>query len=317
MGYHRLYSHIAFKAKWPVRLFVMLFGAASFENSAIDWVSDHRKHHKHVDHDDDPYDISKGFWYAHIGWLLFKLRPEPPLDNVNDMFRDPLAVWQHKYVHWIGLVVGFVIPPVIGFIYGGPIAALGAFLLAGVLRVTVVQHSTFCINSVCHTFGKRTYSSQCSARDSGLVAFITFGEGYHNYHHEFQHDYRNGVKPWQFDPTKWSIWLLSKVGLASDLRRVPQAKILLAELTEARRRIDIHLEQCSKSIPEHGQELWESTRAAVQRISDNLAARAHDLQEATKDKLHVSQETVRALRQEVAQAMRLLDRFRAYIPASA
>jgi HAD superfamily hydrolase (TIGR01509 family) len=94
--------------------------------------------------------------------------------------------------------------------------ALGGFLIAGVLRVVVVQHSTFFINSLCHTIGKRPYSTKHSARDSIVMAFATFGEGYHNYHHEFQHDYRNGVKPWQWDPTKWTIWTLSKLGLASN-----------------------------------------------------------------------------------------------------
>src|SRR4051794_36702327 len=73
LGYHRLFSHFAFRAKWPVRLFTCVFGAASFEGSVLDWASDHRRHHKHVDHDDDPYDITKGFFHAHVGWLLFKL----------------------------------------------------------------------------------------------------------------------------------------------------------------------------------------------------------------------------------------------------
>ena len=102
LGYHRLFSHLAFKAEWPVKLVTLVFGAAAFQNSAIDWVSDHRKHHKHVDHDDDPYDISQGFFHAHIGWLLFKLRPEPPLDNVADLQGDALVIWQHKWCHLIG-----------------------------------------------------------------------------------------------------------------------------------------------------------------------------------------------------------------------
>jgi stearoyl-CoA desaturase (delta-9 desaturase) len=96
--------------------------------------------------------------------------------------------------------------------------------------VVVVQHCTFCINSLCHYIGKQTYSSRCSARDSWLMALVTFGEGYHNYHHEFPYDYRNGVKPWQIDPTKWIIWALSKIGLVKKLRRVPADTILRAEL---------------------------------------------------------------------------------------
>src|SRR5205085_11134457 len=130
------------------------------------------------------------------------------------------------------------LPTCIGWLWGGPQCALGAFLLGGVLRVVCVQHSTFCINSLCHTVGRRPYSSRCSARDSWLMAVLTFGEGYHNYHHEFQHDYRNGVKPWQFDPTKWSIWLLNRLGMTSQLRRVPAEKIMLAEIAEKQRLFD-------------------------------------------------------------------------------
>jgi stearoyl-CoA desaturase (delta-9 desaturase) len=87
VGYHRLFSHKAFQAKWPVKLYVLLFGAAAFENSALWWSSEHRRHHKHVDTDDDPYDISKGFFWAHMGWLMFKLKPASPLDNVEDLKR--------------------------------------------------------------------------------------------------------------------------------------------------------------------------------------------------------------------------------------
>ncbi len=236
VGYHRLFAHLAFQARWPVRLVTMLFGAAAFENSVLTWTSEHRRHHKHVDHDDDPYSINKGFFFAHIGWLLFKLHNEEPLDNVNDLKKDPLIRWQHKYVQWIAVVVGFLMPAAVGAAFAGWVGALGGFLCGGVARVVAVQHCTFFINSACHTFGSQPYSSKCSARDSWFMALFTFGEGYHNYHHEFQHDYRNGVKPWQYDPTKWVIWAMSKVGLTANLRRVAEEKILSAQRAEAARR---------------------------------------------------------------------------------
>ena len=237
IGYHRLFSHRTFEAHWLVRLFTLIFGAAAFENSVLLWSCEHRSHHKHVDHEDDPYCISKGLFHAHIGWLLFKLDPPPPFDNVSDLKKDPLVLWQDRHIHWIAALVSFVLPTAIGFLWGGWISALGAFLIAGVARIVVLQHCTFCINSLCHYLGDRPYSSKCSARDSWIMAIVTLGEGYHNYHHEFQYDYRNGVKPWQFDPTKWVIWILSKLGLARKLRRVPEERILLAELAEARRRL--------------------------------------------------------------------------------
>ena len=231
LGYHRLFSHATFRACLPVRLFTLIFGAAAFENSVLMWASDHRRHHKHVDHDEDPYDISKGFFHAHIGWLLFKLQPQPPFDNVADLKKDPLVMWQDRHIHWLAVLVSFVLPTLIGAFWDGWIGALGGFLIGGVAKVVVLQHGTFLINSACHTIGRQPYSTRCSARDSLLMALFTFGEGYHNYHHEFQHDYRNGVKPWQWDPTKWLIWSLSRIGLTSGLRR---ARAELVSSSEAK-----------------------------------------------------------------------------------
>jgi stearoyl-CoA desaturase (delta-9 desaturase) len=229
LGYHRLFSHMTFRAKLPVRLFTLIFGAGAFENSVLMWASEHRRHHKHVDHDEDPYDITKGFFHAHIGWLLFKLWPQPPFDNVADLKKDAFVMWQHRYIHLIAVVVSFGLPTFVGFVWNGWEGALGGFLIGGVAKVVVLQHCTFLINSACHTIGRQPFSTKCSARDSFIMALCTFGEGYHNYHHEFQHDYRNGVKLWHWDPTKWLIWILSKVRLTSGLRRVPQEVICSAQ----------------------------------------------------------------------------------------
>jgi stearoyl-CoA desaturase (delta-9 desaturase) len=235
-GYHRFFAHKTFEARWPLRLMVLIFGAAAFENSVLMWTSDHRRHHKHTDHDDDPYNIQKGFFHAHMGWILFKLNAEPPLDNVPDLERDALVRWQHRYVHLLAVLVGFVLPTVAGFLYNGWVGALGGFLIGGIARVVATQHTTFFINSACHCLGRQPYSTRCSARDSFFLALFTLGEGYHNYHHEFQYDYRNGVKPWQWDPTKWLIWVLSKLGVTSHLRRVPAEKIAAAQQTVSARR---------------------------------------------------------------------------------
>ncbi len=229
LGYHRLFSHLSFKASWPVKLFTLIFGAAAFEGSAIEWTTDHREHHKHVDHEKDPYNINKGFFWAHIGWLFVKFRIDPPFDNAKDLLQDKMVMWQHRNFLKIAILISFVLPPLIGWWWGGPITALGSFLIGGFLRVVIVQHATFSINSLCHWIGTRPYDDKVSARDSWFVALVTFGEGYHNFHHTFQHDYRNGVKPWQFDPTKWTVWFLSKIGMVTDVRRVPEEKIHEAE----------------------------------------------------------------------------------------
>ena len=230
LGYHRLFAHLSFRAKLPIKFLTAVFGATALENSVLEWCSDHRRHHKNTDQDDDPYNIQRGFLYAHMGWILLRpINGDWPLTNVNDLKKDPLLGWQHKWWGPIGIFVGFGLPAVIGFLMGGGIGALAGFLIAGVARLVMVHHMTFFINSLCHTIGTQPYSKRCSAKDSWLMALFTFGEGYHNFHHEFQHDYRNGVKSWQFDPTKWMIWVLSKLGLTSDLRKASESKIRAAQ----------------------------------------------------------------------------------------
>ncbi len=302
LGYHRLFSHLSFKAKAPVRFVTAVFGACAFENTILDWCSDHRKHHKHVDHEDDPYDISKGFMWAHIGWLLFKLSPEQPMDNVNDLRRDKIVMWQHRWCIPMAFIVGFGLPTLLGFAWNGAAGALGGFLLAGVFRVFAVQHSTFFINSMCHTVGNQPYSTRCSARDSALMALFTFGEGYHNYHHEFQHDYRNGVKPTNFDPTKWTIWTLEKLGLVSDLRRVPAEKILLAEMGEARRRAEIAMQKPETIAAAFGHQMHDMLTHLSQRLADNYAA----LEKAMADQAEVSRQAIDRWRKETREFAALL-----------
>lgn len=315
LGYHRLFAHLSFQAKWPVRLLTLIFGAAAFENTAIEWTSDHRKHHKHTDHDDDPYDISKGFWHAHIGWILFKLNAEPPIDNVKDLERDALVRWQHRNYVWVAILVSFVLPTLLGYWWNGATGALGAFLIAGVLRVTAVQHMTFFINSLCHTVGKQPYSTRCSARDSWIMALFTFGEGYHNYHHEFQHDYRNGVKWWQWDPTKWTIWTLEKLGLVWNLRRVPEDRILLAEVAETRKQLESRLSCQKRELPARIREMLTASNQRLQELSERWAQFKAEYAELRADYGNRADERIVAakralpeIREELRKAIELLDK---------
>ncbi len=302
LGYHRLFSHFTFEANWSVKLFTLLFGAAAFEGSALEWSADHRRHHKHVDHDEDPYDINKGFFHAHIGWLLFRRGPDTPLTWVRDLQKDRLAVWQHRHYIPIAFGMGLIFPPVVGFLFGGWQAALGAFLIGGVARVVLVHHMTFCINSLCHWIGDRPYSGKCSARDSVLMALFTMGEGYHNYHHEFQYDYRNGVKPWQWDPTKWTIWTLNKLGLVRNLRTVSEDKILKAQVAEQQRRIEMKLAERSAPM---GEALTAMLHSAQARMHEALVRWEHALEEwrvAAERRHEHSRERRRELRRELDEA---------------
>jgi stearoyl-CoA desaturase (delta-9 desaturase) len=220
-GYHRLFAHRAYRSAGVVRLFYLLFGAASFQASALRWASDHRLHHARTDHEDDPYNIQKGFWWAHMGWLFFK-GPPSNFRNVKDLQRDPLILFQDRHYLSLSLAFGLLLPTVIAWAWGD---AMGGLLVAGFLRLLIQDHATFSINSVAHAIGRRPYSVAVSARDSFLAAFLTLGEGYHNYHHRFPGDYRNGVRFYHYDPTKWCVWALSKIGLTHGLKRVPAAVI--------------------------------------------------------------------------------------------
>lgn len=300
LGYHRLFSHLTFHASWPVKLFTLLFGAAAFEGSAIAWSADHRRHHKFVDHDEDPYDISKGLFHAHIGWLLFRRGPDTPLTWVRDLKKDRMAWWQHEYYVPIAILTAFALPTALGWIWGGPVSALGAFLIAGVARVVVVHHMTFCINSLCHWIGDRPYSTDCTARDSVLMAICTFGEGYHNFHHEFQNDYRNGVKPWQFDPTKWSIWTLSKIGLVRGLRTVPEEKILKAQIAEHERLLQKRIGQ--HPLTESLNAMLENTKAGLNTALDRWETLLIQYREAASRRGDVSRREIRQLKKDVREA---------------
>lgn len=222
-GYHRLFSHKAYKAAWPVRLFFLIFGAATFEGSILEWCTDHRNHHLYTDTPKDPYSIKEGFWHAHIGWL-FTLDPtKRDYSNVTELQEDPLVRFQHKFYLPIAVATGYFLPIAIAACWGDWI---GGLIIAGTLRITYSQHSTFFINSICHMFGKRTYSDKHTARDNWVTALFTFGEGYHNFHHQFPLEYRNAIRFYQYDPTKWMIRTLAFFGLATDLKTISEQKIL-------------------------------------------------------------------------------------------
>lgn len=228
-GYHRLWSHKTYKAHPLLRFIFALGGACALQNDVFHWASDHRRHHQHVDDNDrDPYSAGRGFWFSHIGWILRRY-PSGARDfsNIKDLQQDPILQWQHRHYLTLVLVMNIVVPGFIGFLGGDIIAGI---LLSGLLRLVLSQHVTWLINSIAHMWGRQTYSDKSSARDNPVLALFTYGEGYHNYHHTFQWDYRNGIHWWHFDPTKWLIRACSWVGLTRDLKRCSPLTIEIARL---------------------------------------------------------------------------------------
>jgi stearoyl-CoA desaturase (delta-9 desaturase) len=265
-GYHRLFTHRTYQAAWPVRLIYLVFGAAALENSVLNWAADHRVHHSNVDEERDPYNIQKGFFWAHMGWIFFS--GEPPAQTVvRDLVDDPLVRWQNRWYAPIGLGISFGIPLLVGFATG---RVLGCLVIGGVLRVVVSHHGTFFINSLCHMVGRQPYSREHSARDSAVMAVLAFGEGYHNYHHSFPFDYRNGIKGWHFDPAKWTIYGLSVVGLARDLRRASDAVVLKA-------RIDMQFERAKEKLERVVAEARDSAEQRLQETYARLQSTLHEL----------------------------------------
>ena len=244
IGYHRLFAHVTYKAHPLVQFLLLFFGAAAFEQSALKWASQHRDHHFYVDTDRDPYNIKKGFWYAHIGWLVF-WKHWINYDNVRDLQENRLLVHQHRYYLLWAITSGILTPLAIGALAGDP---WGVFLMGICLRITFVYHATFCINSICHMLGKTTYDLKTSARDHWFVALLTFGEGYHNFHHRFPSDYRNGIRWYHWDPSKWLIRTLSFFRLARHLKRVSPFRILHARLSAENQKASLEF---SKQIARH------------------------------------------------------------------
>ena len=235
-GYHRLWAHKTYEAHWSVRWALLLFGTMALQNSVFAWASGHRTHHLHVDDEElDPYSARRGFWFSHIGWMLREYPSgREDFTNIPDLKRDPLLAFQHRHYVLLAVSLNFGLPLLAGLVFGD---VWGMLFLAGFMRLVWSHHVTFFINSLAHMWGTRPYTEDNSARDNPVLAVVTYGEGYHNFHHIFTHDYRNGVRWWQWDPTKWLIGALSLVGLTRRLKRTPgfqiQKALLAMQFTRA------------------------------------------------------------------------------------
>lgn len=215
-GYHRFYSHRSFKTNSIIEGILLFFGSMAGQGSALRWSFDHRLHHAYVDTDEDPYSIKKGFWYAHFLWIMDKPKEIDP-KVVPDLMKNPLVQFQHKHAGFLMLFTN-----VLAFFFVGWLLDdyTGAFFLACWTRLFVLHHFTWFINSLAHTWGDKPFCQEQTAVNNYIIALLTFGEGYHNFHHTFANDYRNGIRWYQYDPTKWLIWGLSKLNLATGLKRM-------------------------------------------------------------------------------------------------
>lgn len=289
-GYHRLFSHRSYEASVWLRLFYLIFGSAALEDSALKWSADHRRHHRHVDTEEDPYAIQRGFFYAHMGWVYFKDDPRYEGKWPADLKADKLVMWQHRNNFAIAIFVGFLAPTLIGLSFGAP---WGGLLFGCLARVVFTHHCTFFINSLCHMWGSQPYGDKTTARDNFVLAFLTQGEGYHNFHHRFEADYRNGIKWYHWDPTKWWIRSLSFFGMTKRLRKISDAEILRARLQADEKRL--------VTLGSYNERLQE-IRNRIEEAQKKLVAMKARYAEIKRGLSEQTDEAMRLVRMELAIA---------------
>jgi len=257
-GYHRLWAHRSYSATLPYRIYMSLTGAGAFEGSIKWWSRGHRAHHRYTDTDDDPYSAHRGLFWSHIGWMLFKEETKPSMRkiDVSDLMKDPVVRIQHQFYPYIALTMSFIFPTLVAGLGWGDYA--GGYFYAGVLRLVVVHHATFCVNSLAHYLGDQPFDDRRTPRDHILTALVTMGEGYHNFHHEFPTDYRNAIKFYQYDPTKWLIKLCSFVGLTYDLNQFPENEIQKGLLQMNEKLIEAKMRELDWGIPIERLPRWSS-----------------------------------------------------------
>ena len=318
-GYHRYFSHKSFECSPLVQAFFAIAGAMALQDSILAWSSGHREHHKHIDSDWDPYNIKRGFWWAHIIWIFYE-KPPNTFQNVRDLNANPIVRWQHRWYKVIGLVGGLGIPMLIGALFGSPLAGL---LWGGFLRIVIIHHTTFFVNSLAHHVGAREYDQSVSARDNWLVAFMTLGEGYHSFHHRFPTDFRNGVRWYHWDPAKWFIWLLRGLHLASKLRSTPAPLIEQTRIMVAMQQVELRIERIPVNYRDEIQRRLDTVREhlnqALEHWRQYSRERTQGLTVAWRETRRKSLTFQREARHEWRCALRLLAAVpvRAYCSSSA
>src|SRR5215204_3835963 len=231
VGFHRHLTHRSFATSTGLRTTLAILGSAAIEGPVISWVADHRKHHAFSDEEGDPHSphvdhggglkgAMKGLFHAHVGWIFIHTQRGNKERFAPDLMKDPVTSWVDRtFIYWA--ILGLLLPFFLGWIIGGTlVAGLTALLWGGLVRVFVLHHFTYSINSLCHTFGKREFETADESRNLALIAIPTLGEAYHNSHHAFPTSATHGLRWWQVDISSLVINGLEKVGLAWDVVRV-------------------------------------------------------------------------------------------------
>jgi len=247
-GYHRLWAHKSYSARLPLQIFLAAVGGGAVEGSIRWWSRGHRAHHRYTDTNKDPYSVRKGLLYSHLGWMVMKQNPKRiGRSDITDLNEDPVVIWQHKHYLEVVAFMGLIFPTLVAGLLWGDYQ--GGFIYAGILRIFFVQQATFCVNSLAHWLGDQPFDDRNSPRDHVITALVTLGEGYHNFHHEFPSDYRNAIEWHQYDPTKWCIWMWSKLGLAYNLKQFRSNEIEKGRVQQLQKKLDQKRSQLDWGVP--------------------------------------------------------------------
>ncbi|KAM4706935.1 stearoyl-CoA desaturase 5 [Discoglossus pictus] len=228
-GAHRLWSHKSYRAKLPLRIFLAAANSMAFQNDIYEWARDHRAHHKFSETDGDPHNAKRGFFFAHIGWLLVRkhkdvLEKGKKLD-LQDLLADPVVMFQRKYYKTSVIIMCFLIPSFVPWYFWGESMWISYFL-ASILRYTISLNVTWLVNSAAHLYGNRPYDKNISPRENRFVTFGALGEGFHNFHHTFPFDYSTSEFGFRFNPTTCFIDMMCFLGLACDCKKVTRQMVL-------------------------------------------------------------------------------------------
>jgi len=230
IGFHRLLTHRSFQTKPWLRFTFAALGSAAIEGPVISWVADHRKHHAFSDREGDPHSphvdhghglsgALKGLFHAHVGWLFIHTQRANKERYAPDLMRDPVIRYVDRtFLLWVFL--GLLAPFLLGWAIGGTLlAGLTGLLWGGLVRMLVLHHVTYSINSLCHFFGRRDFETDDQSRNLLWLAPFSLGESWHNNHHAFPTSASHGLRFWQVDVSALVIRGLEKTGLAWDVQR--------------------------------------------------------------------------------------------------
>uniref|UniRef100_A0A7S1BHV7 Fatty acid desaturase domain-containing protein n=1 Tax=Corethron hystrix TaxID=216773 RepID=A0A7S1BHV7_9STRA len=227
-GAHRLWAHRSYDAKVPLRIFLMLVNSIANQSSILHWAKDHRTHHVYSETVRDPHNAKRGFFYAHIGWLLLKkdkvVKEAGKKLNFKDLTDDPVLMFQHRLDPGFAQFMCYYVPSKICVLGWGE-DFWNAFFIAGTLRLVWVLHCTFLVNSAAHLYGDKPYDESLNPSENPIVSFFAIGEGWHNYHHKYPHDYSTsefGISS-QFNPTVVFIDLMAGMGQVTGRKRAVAA----------------------------------------------------------------------------------------------